>query len=290
MLLARVGLAGVVFSSLRDCGACQQESRGLDIGNDGEDRCARGRRVEEECSAGTRMEQASKKKGLGGKSWGWRRSWVRAGWVWGGGGQLCGAAAEDGDPWTPHWARCLAQKWDSGRNDRRNGSAPAPCHSRASCPSSPAGLPPTRRGCGLTPSPSPSIPPPIAIPPPTHPGSPGPLQLASPPPVQHPAICGRVDVSIGLGLDNDIHADSATFDLARSWSVPASYSATPHPIPLQPFFTVPRRRVWRRRPGPRTAAMGAHQIAQRRAVQTTAAKARQDGPDRNTHSHWWAAR
>lgn len=144
--------------------------------------------------------------------------------------------------------------------------------------------------CGLTPSPSPSIPPPIAIPPPTHSGSPGPLQLASPPPVQHPAICGRVDVSIGLGLDNDIHADSAAFDLARSWSVPASYSATPHPIPLQPFFTVPRRRVWRRRPGPRTAAMGAHQIAQRRAVQTTAAKARQDGPDRNTHSHWWAAR
>lgn len=140
------------------------------------------------------------------------------------------------------------------------------------------------------PIPIPFHPPPIAIPPPTHPGSPGPLQLASPPPVQHPAICGRVDVSIGLGLDNDIHADSATFDLARSWSVPASYSATPHPIPLQPFFTVPRRRVWRRRPGPRTAAMGAHQIAQRRAVQTTAAKARQDGPDRNTHSHWWAAR
>lgn len=140
------------------------------------------------------------------------------------------------------------------------------------------------------PIPIPFHPPPIAIPPPTHSGSPGPLQLASPPPVQHPAICGRVDVSIGLGLDNDIHADSAAFDLARSWSVPASYSATPHPIPLQPFFTVPRRRVWRRRPGPRTAAMGAHQIAQRRAVQTTAAKARQDGPDRNTHSHWWAAR
>lgn len=140
------------------------------------------------------------------------------------------------------------------------------------------------------PIPIPFHPPPIAIPPPTHSGSPGPLQLASPPPVQHPAICGRVDVSIRLGLDNDIHADSATFDLARSWSVPASYSATPHPIPLRPFFTVPRRRVWRRRPGPRTAAMGAHQIAQRRAVQTTAAKAPQDGPDRNTHSHWWAAR
>lgn len=206
----------------------------------------------------------------------------------GGGGQLCGAAAEDGDPWTPHWARCLAQKWDSGRNDRRNGSAPAPCHSRASCPSSPAGLPPARRGCGLTPPPSPSIPPPSPFPLPL---IQVPLGLSSlhPPPVQHPAICARVDVSIGLGLDNDIHADSATFDLARSWSVPASYRATPHPIPLQPFFTVPRRRVWRRRPGPRTAAMGAHQIAQRRAVQTTAAKARQDGPDRNTHSHWWAA-
>lgn len=146
---------------------------------------------------------ARKKDCPGGKSWGWRRSWVRAGWVWGGGGgQLCGAAAEDGDPWTPHWARCLAQKWDSGRNDRRNGSAPAPwpCHSRASCPAQSRSAADETRVWAH----------PIPIPPP-HP-SPFPLPLIQvpldlsslhhPPPVQHPAICSRVDVSIGLGLDN----------------------------------------------------------------------------------------
>lgn len=177
-----------------------------------------------------------------------------------------------------------AQQEVCRRRDEGVGSPHPHPHPLPSPPPSPFPLPsPPHRH-------PPFHPPPIAIPPPTHPGSPGPPQLASPPPVQHPAICGRVAVSIGLGLDNDIHADSAASDLARSWSVPASYSATPHPIPLQPFSAVPRRRVWRRRPGPRTAAMGAHQIAQRRAVQTTAAKARQDGPDRDTHGHWWAAR
>lgn len=96
-------------------------------------------------------------------------------------------------------------------------------------------------------------------------------------------------MSIGLGLDNDLQSPVGTQPGAQS--VGACKLQRNPPIPLQPFFTVSRRRVWRRRrPGPRTAAMGAPQIAQRRAVQTTAAKARQDGPDPNTHSHWWAVR
>lgn len=141
--------------------------------------------------------------------------------------------------------------WEE-RQAKRLSACPMPFEGKLPSP----GLPPTRRGCGLTPSPSPS-PPPIPIASPPHrlpPPSPSPLPLIQVPlglsslhPPPPPPLVSRhmwttgVDVSIGLGLDNDRQSPVGNQPSAQQVGACKLQRNPPHPSPT--FFygtTAPR--------------------------------------------------